>query len=925
MQATKAKGKGKKRAPSPVASDSDDAASSAPSTPRTPAKRRSTTRRAAAAAPTQDDAVVDLTRSPPRKKKKKKAGKDNEADAVVVGTAGHAFSDERRAARDRAKKREAPEARWPTREEHEGGEGALVALGGGGSARGAWNARWPHMGGKGKERAVDEDPGAGAGSNFLEDMRRALFDPLQPSSSGAAPPTPTFSRRAHSSAPNLLPPFAPHPLLDRLAAPFRSPSSFPSAFARPTDPARVPSEDDAKLWSVKYSPQSADEVLGEVSGQSALWLREWLEELKVQSAAGDADAARRRRPVARGSLKKKKKAKRRKPLDDFIASSDGDDDDLVGGVPSSSYDALGSGFSDDNEDDDLLLPSGSASSRRAGSVFPTLTNLILLHGPHGTGKSAAVHAVARELEYEVFEVFPGMGRRGAKDLERYVGDVGRNHVVLGGSPRKGGNVAAMFQRMQAKAETGASGAKGTEKAVNGGADDARKAGDTDKGPTQSLILVDEVDVLFKGEEDFWQGLIALAQQSRRPIVMTCTDPSLVPFDDLGLQQVVFSPSAPPVNFLSFAAPSPDLAVPYLQLVALREGHILSASTVASLYSRFSPSRPYPAWLTQQQPGERPLPHPLSSMPLPSDDLRKALMQLQFECGWGLPGRAEPAGSHGAPGEPETMWCEGALRVPPDAEDVDVPVAATSASSGTPSLTKNGASVGVDALERATQAADALSFADAHVSRRIAVLLEDEETGRFTTAADAEESFPVLSFSVREETQRLPFIGAEPDMARAIEQLATRLWGDAARFGAREDEELESKRSELTFRLAQLVHSGGERALLQPPFDPVLPNAAVTTDYRPYLRAITLADDARLAASALATASATDEGGPSEVHAYGMAAALAAGAGPGGARKTRKSARQKAQQGKPMYERVLGWKSEVEAGWLRASGFEVPGQ
>lgn len=119
-----------------------------------------------------------------------------------------------------------------------------------------------------------------------------------------------------------------------------------------------------------------------------------------------------------------------------------------------------------------------------------------------------MHAVARELEYEVFEVFPGMGRRGAKDLERYVGDVGRNHVVLGGSPRKGGNVAAMFQRMQAKAETGASGAKGTEKAVNGGADDARKAGDTDKGPTQSLILVDEVDVLFKGEEDFWQGACA---------------------------------------------------------------------------------------------------------------------------------------------------------------------------------------------------------------------------------------------------------------------------------------------------------------------------------------------------------------------------------------------------------------------------------
>ncbi|BGP36274.1 hypothetical protein JCM10449v2_000172 [Rhodotorula kratochvilovae] len=914
----KAKSKGKKRAPSPSpsasasihtsASDTDDyaATASASSAPPTPRKRRATPSGAGGTQAQGRADVVDLTESPPRKKAKKgaKAEKGKGKAKEEVGTPGHAFSSERRTAREKAKRREAPEARWPSAEEHAGGAAPAPSDG---DARGAWDARSARREEKGKARAVEPD--TARGPDFLEQYAAALDFPAAraaldsrfpaASTSGTSGGAyPTLSRRPLGAVPFLLPPFAPHPLLDRLAAPLRAPASYASAFARPGDVARTPAEDDGKLWSARYAPQGAEEVLGEMSGQSARWLREWLEELKVQGDA-EAKAGKRRRPVARGLIKKKKKAKKRKALDDFIASSDEDNDDAgVGGLPSSSYASYASDLDSDDLDD--LLPS---APRRAGSVFPTLTNLILLHGPHGTGKSAAVHAVAQELGFEVFEVFAGMGRRGARDLERYVGDVGRNHVVLGGSPRKGmGNIAAMFGAQTKKTPAG-DGAKVKGKAA---ADDEEGAAAKEKAPTQSLILVDEVDVLFKHEEDFWQGLIALAQQSRRPIVMTCTDYSRVPFADLGLQQIVPNPSTPPANFLSFAAPEPSLAVPYLQLVALREGHILPTANVTTLYSAFSRSRPYPAWLTAQQPGVRPLPHPLSSAPLPSDDLRKALMQLQVECGWGVGGRASANGWLEAGKEGETRWSEGTLRVPRDDGDVETPTAGLPAANG----------VG-DAFERAARAADALSFADAHVARHIAVLIEDEDTGRFATPGDAEETCPVLEHNVREETQRFPFVGADPAMVDAIDSLAHAMWREALRFSEREDEELESKRADFIFQLGQLVHSGGERALLQWP-DPLLPSAVVTTDYRPYLRAITLADDARLAASTMASASAADDGGPSEVHALGMAAALAAG--PAGARKTRKSARQKAQQGKPMYERVLDWASEAEAQWLRESGF-----
>jgi hypothetical protein len=293
------------------------------------------------------------------------------------------------------------------------------------------------------------------------------------------------------------------------------------------------------LWTVKYAPQSAEEVLGSTSRQSAGWLRDWLEELKVVGAgayagaslegtsrrrntqltmspsffvsyltgAGDlpTDGKKRRRKVARGidpTKKKKRKKRRRDGLDDFMASSSEEDDDDLASSPLRS-----DAESNADEEEDSLLAQFSrpqSASTSSSSVFPSLTNLILLQGPSGSGKSSTVHAVAKQLGYEVFEVSAGFGRRGAKDLERYVGDAARNHVVNGSSPRKksgGGALAALFGRQQQKKQTPtqASTTKETTPEPVGGREQQ------DAGPTQSLILIDEVDVFFKHEEDCWAG------------------------------------------------------------------------------------------------------------------------------------------------------------------------------------------------------------------------------------------------------------------------------------------------------------------------------------------------------------------------------------------------------------------------------------
>lgn len=124
-----------------------------------------------------------------------------------------------------------------------------------------------------------------------------------------------------------------------------------------------------------------------------------------------------------------------------------------------------------------------------------MMNLILLVGPNGSGKTVAVHAVARELGYEIFEVNAGMGKRRAKDIELEVGDVGRNHIVRA-SPRKPG-AKDFFAGFKTSALKG----KGKETEGGGGGGGGRSG----KGPTQSLILIEEVDVLYHGEEDFWTG------------------------------------------------------------------------------------------------------------------------------------------------------------------------------------------------------------------------------------------------------------------------------------------------------------------------------------------------------------------------------------------------------------------------------------
>lgn len=381
----------------------------------------------------------------------------------------------------------------------------------------------------------------------------------------------------------------PPPQLARL---FDSISSGLSAFDQ--------SQCETSNWVQKYAPASAIEVLQQ--GQEPFLLRDWLQALMVQSV--DTGAADSDKPKA-GSKSKASgvgKKKRRKRLDGFIVSSDDEDYEMYT-------------LSDDEAD---WVPSGSQGNIRKTVVRSSdlskskegekIANTLIISGPHGCGKTAAVYAVAKELGFEVFEINPS-SRRSGKDVIEKIGDMTRNHLVRrhpsGVQPEKHETTAAendlaedIKTGKQAtmntffKPKDTASVIKKQVKATTGQRKDIKK--DSPKSQRQSLILLEEADILYEEDKQFWATVTSLITQSKRPFVITCNDETLLPWQSLKLHGI-FRLTPPPL----------ELAIDRLILVAGNEGHALTRQAVETLYE----SR--------------------------NQDLRAATMDLQYWCQIGV--------------------------------------------------------------------------------------------------------------------------------------------------------------------------------------------------------------------------------------------------------------------------------------------------
>ncbi|KAK4119620.1 P-loop containing nucleoside triphosphate hydrolase protein [Parathielavia appendiculata] len=333
------------------------------------------------------------------------------------------------------------------------------------------------------------------------------------------------------------------------------------------------SQCETATWAQKYAPTSAVEILQ--PGREALLLRDWLQALMVQSV--DTGSVESEKSMAGSKAKGPGagKKKRRKKQDGFIVSSEDEDDELH----------------DLSDEDDAWAPSGSRGILRKTVVRSAnqargTANTLVISGPHGCGKTAAVYAVAKELGFEIFEI-NASSRRGGKDVLERIGDMTRNHHVQQHqsitvpdeeSPAAEDNTAKDIKTgkqstMQAFFKTKTTGNKAKQSAgvaAKGTQSEAKK--ETPKTQRQSLILLEEVDILYDEDKQFWTTVVGLIAQAKRPFIMTCNDETLVPLHTLRLHGI-----------FRFSTPPRDLSVDRLLLIAANEGHALSRQSVEQLY------------------------------------------------------------------------------------------------------------------------------------------------------------------------------------------------------------------------------------------------------------------------------------------------------------------------------------------------------
>ncbi|KAJ7317926.1 hypothetical protein JRQ81_004088 [Phrynocephalus forsythii] len=312
------------------------------------------------------------------------------------------------------------------------------------------------------------------------------------------------------------------------------------------------------LWTEKYQPQNSNELIGNTTAVSRLhrWLCEWKKRADWETNRNQKEEKRDRQQESSDSL-------------DF------------------------KGDASDSEEENVLC------------------NTVLLVGPPGTGKTAAVYACAQELGFKIFEVNASCQRNGRQILSQLKEATQSHQVDKQGvhahkpcffnshgsskspkkrsprkewsprkySPRKMGLEPALAPRTLANYFQISSKPKKKEEKVQGNSrgekvqiKSAKRENEEEssKKYATSLILFEEVDIIFDEDVGFLNAIKTFMTTTKRPVILTTNDPSFSSVFDGCFEEIIFS------------APSLTNVASYLQVLCVAENLRTDTRDIAAL-------------------------------------------------------------------------------------------------------------------------------------------------------------------------------------------------------------------------------------------------------------------------------------------------------------------------------------------------------